>query len=53
METRIEWKGAEYLLVVEQKQLWKQMPNPVDQAENNPHATPNPGINIGNAKVVL
>ena len=21
---------------------------PVDQAENNPHATPNPGINIGN-----
>lgn len=22
--------------------------NPVDHAENNPHATPNPGINIGN-----
>lgn len=22
--------------------------NPVDQAENNPHITPNPGINIGN-----
>ena len=22
--------------------------NPVDQAANNPHATPNPGINIGN-----
>lgn len=22
--------------------------NPVDHAENNPHTTPNPGINIGN-----
>jgi len=27
--------------------------NPVDQAENIPHATPNPGINIGSAIVVL
>jgi len=27
--------------------------NPVDQAENNPHATPNPGINIGSAIVKL
>jgi len=27
--------------------------NPVDQAENSPHATPNPGINIGSAIVKL
>jgi len=27
--------------------------NPVDQAEKSPHATPNPGINIGSAIVVL
>ncbi len=27
--------------------------NPVDQAEKIPHATPNPGINIGSAMVVL
>ncbi len=27
--------------------------NPVDQAEKSPHATPNPGINIGSAMVVL
>jgi len=27
--------------------------NPVDQAENNPHATPNPGINIGSEIVEL
>ena len=27
--------------------------NPVDQAENRPQATPNPGINIGSARVVL
>ena len=27
--------------------------NPVDQAEKNPHAIPNPGINMGNAIVVL
>ncbi len=27
--------------------------NPVDQAEKRPHATPKPGINIGNAMVVL
>ena len=27
--------------------------NPVDQAENSPHATPNPGINIGKAIDVL
>jgi hypothetical protein len=26
---------------------------PVDQAENNPQITPNPGINIGNDIVVL
>ena len=26
---------------------------PVDQAANNPHITPNPGINIGNDIVVL
>ena len=26
---------------------------PVDHAENNPQATPNPGINIGKARVVL
>ena len=26
---------------------------PVDQAEKRPHATPNPGINIGSAIVVL
>jgi len=26
---------------------------PVDQAEKSPHATPNPGINIGSAMVVL
>ncbi len=26
---------------------------PVDQAEKTPHATPNPGINIGSAMVVL
>ena len=27
--------------------------NPVDQAEKIPHATPNPGMNIGSAMVVL
>ena len=27
--------------------------NPVDHAENNPQTTPNPGINIGSAIVVL
>ncbi len=27
--------------------------NPVDQAEKIPHTTPNPGINIGSAMVVL
>jgi len=27
--------------------------NPVDQAEKIPHATPNPGINIGSAMIVL
>jgi len=27
--------------------------NPVDQAEKIPHPTPNPGINIGSAIVVL
>ncbi len=28
-------------------------PNPVDQAENNPHPTPKPGINIINESKVL
>jgi len=27
--------------------------NPVDQAEKIPHTTPNPGINIGSAMIVL
>ena len=27
--------------------------NPVDQAEKSPHATPNPGTNIGSAIVAL
>ena len=53
MEIRKELKVVEFLLFEEQVETIEAKANPVDQAEKSPHATPNPGINIGSAIVVL
>ncbi len=53
MEIKIEWKVQGFFLIQARLLQLQQKQKPVDQAEKIPHIIPNPGINIGNAMVVL